>query len=56
MGEQQDDSRAAHSGEAGCRARGDLEGKVAIVTGAGHGIGEQTARRLSAAGAGLVIS
>jgi 3-oxoacyl-[acyl-carrier protein] reductase len=35
---------------------GELDGKVAIVTGAGHGIGEQTAGRLSAAGARVVIS
>jgi 3-oxoacyl-[acyl-carrier protein] reductase len=35
---------------------GELEGKVAIVTGAGHGIGEQTAHKLSAAGARVVVS
>ena len=35
---------------------GELDQKVAIVTGAGHGIGEQTARRLSAAGARVVVS
>jgi 3-oxoacyl-[acyl-carrier protein] reductase len=35
---------------------GELDGKVAIVTGAGHGIGEQTARKLSAAGAHVVVS
>jgi 3-oxoacyl-[acyl-carrier protein] reductase len=35
---------------------GELDEKVAIVTGAGHGIGEQAARRLSAAGARVVIS
>jgi 3-oxoacyl-[acyl-carrier protein] reductase len=35
---------------------GELDGKVAIVTGAGHGIGEQAARKLSAAGARVVIS
>jgi 3-oxoacyl-[acyl-carrier protein] reductase len=34
----------------------ELDGKVAIVTGAGHGIGEQTARKLSAAGARVVVS
>jgi 3-oxoacyl-[acyl-carrier protein] reductase len=34
----------------------DLDGKVAIVTGAGRGIGEQAARRLSAAGASVLIS
>jgi 3-oxoacyl-[acyl-carrier protein] reductase len=56
VGEQPDDSRAAHLGEAGCRARGDLEDKVAIVTGAARGIGEQTAHKLSAAGARVVVS
>jgi 3-oxoacyl-[acyl-carrier protein] reductase len=35
---------------------GELDGKVAIVTGAGHGIGEQTAHKLSAAGARVVVS
>jgi 3-oxoacyl-[acyl-carrier protein] reductase len=34
---------------------GELDGKVAIVTGAGHGIGEQTARRLAAAGARVAV-
>ncbi len=34
----------------------ELDGKVAIVTGAGHGIGKQTARRLSAAGARVLVS
>jgi phosphoglycerate dehydrogenase-like enzyme len=29
----------------------ELEGKVAVVTGSGRGIGEQVAHRLSAAGA-----
>jgi 3-oxoacyl-[acyl-carrier protein] reductase len=35
---------------------GELDEKVAIVTGAGHGIGEQTAHKLSAAGARVVVS
>jgi 3-oxoacyl-[acyl-carrier protein] reductase len=35
---------------------GELDSKVAIVTGAGHGIGEHTARRLSAAGARVLVS
>jgi 3-oxoacyl-[acyl-carrier protein] reductase len=35
---------------------GELDDKVAIVTGAGRGIGEQTARKLSAAGARVVIN
>lgn len=35
---------------------GELDGMVALVTGAAHGIGEQTARRLSTAGARVVIS
>jgi 3-oxoacyl-[acyl-carrier protein] reductase len=35
---------------------GVLDGKVAVVTGAGHGIGEQTALKLSAAGARVVVS
>jgi len=35
---------------------GELDDKVAIVTGAGRGIGEQTARRLSAAGARVLIN
>lgn len=35
---------------------GELEGRVAIVTGAGQGIGEQVARKLSAAGARVVVS
>ena len=34
----------------------ELEGKVAIVTGSGRGIGEQVARKLSAAGARVVVS
>jgi len=34
----------------------ELEGKVAIVTGSGRGIGEQVARRLSAAGARVVVN
>ena len=34
----------------------ELDGKVAIVTGAARGIGEQAARKLSAAGASVVIS
>jgi 3-oxoacyl-[acyl-carrier protein] reductase len=33
-----------------------LDGKVAIVTGSGRGIGEQVARRLSAAGARVVVN
>jgi hypothetical protein len=40
---QLDDSSAAPSGEAGRRARGKLEGTVALVTGASSGIGEATA-------------
>ena len=34
----------------------DLEGRVAIVTGSSSGIGEATARRMSAAGAKLVVN
>jgi 3-oxoacyl-[acyl-carrier protein] reductase len=34
---------------------GELDGKVAIVTGAGRGIGEQAAIKLSAAGASVLI-
>ena len=35
---------------------GELDGKVAIVTGAGRGIGEQAARKLAADGAHVVVS
>jgi 3-oxoacyl-[acyl-carrier protein] reductase len=35
---------------------GELDGKVALITGAGHGIGEAAAQLLSAAGANVVIS
>jgi 3-oxoacyl-[acyl-carrier protein] reductase len=35
---------------------GELDGKVAIVTGAGRGIGEQAALKLSAAGARVLIT
>ena len=35
---------------------GELDGRVAIVTGAGRGIGEQAALRLAAAGAHVVVS
>jgi 3-oxoacyl-[acyl-carrier protein] reductase len=35
---------------------GELDGKVAIVTGAGRGIGEQVARKLADAGAHVVVS
>mgnify|MGYP001954707134 CR=1 FL=1 len=34
----------------------ELEGKVAIVTGSSSGIGEETARRLSALGAKVVVN
>lgn len=34
---------------------GELDGKVALVTGAANGIGEQTARKLSAAGAKVLV-
>ena len=34
----------------------ELEGKVAVVTGSGRGIGEQVARQLSAAGARVVVN
>ena len=34
----------------------ELEGKVAVVTGSGRGIGEQVARQLSATGARVVIN
>ena len=35
---------------------GELDGKVAIVTGAGRGIGEQVARKLAANGAHVVVA
>ena len=35
---------------------GRLEGKVAIVTGAGSGIGEATARLMAREGASVVVS
>lgn len=35
---------------------GELEGRVAIVTGSSSGIGEETARRLSALGAKVVVN
>lgn len=35
---------------------GELDGRVAIVTGAGRGIGEQVARKLADAGAHVVVS
>ena len=34
----------------------ELDGRVAVVTGAGQGIGEQVARKLSAAGAKVLVS
>src|SRR4051794_34520544 len=34
----------------------ELDGRVAIVTGAGQGIGEQVARKLSQAGAKVLVS
>ena len=35
---------------------GDLEGKVAIVTGASRGIGKETALELARAGADVVVA
>lgn len=35
---------------------GDLKGKVAIVTGAGHGIGKETALALARAGADIIVT
>src|SRR5438067_2136807 len=35
---------------------GELDGRVAVITGAGRGIGEAAARRLAAAGAHVVVS
>ena len=35
---------------------GELDGKVAVITGSGRGIGEATARKLAANGARVVVS
>ena len=35
---------------------GELDGKVAVITGSGRGIGESAARKLAANGARVVVS
>src|SRR5512147_281366 len=48
-------ARRADSGESRV-TRGVLEGRGAVVTGGGRGIGAELARSLAAAGAGVVVA